>query len=365
MNTVRERFINKRTTARTSLRCIPGVNEYYASTSIFSFVGDKLHQLKPGGIGDGFSQAVVMKHPFSVQLFKSDYAVLIDQSPAEFMGEILPSVGYPLVDMRHGLASKHPGRRSLINFREFPLGFSQISFIPPQKSGIRHLLTIGQSGKTCEANIDANRLFGYGQRRRFHLATKAGIPLTCRMTAERQCFKFSLNRPVKFNLKNTELSHFDTVIIKGKPKLGIREAIISSVTTETGVARLLTSLDSAKESFERKVNSFLHILKHLGIDHRKGRAFLFPLWEKSIGSIEADRHTILLPGIFTKGKCLIENPPAFFQYAKHCCGLPLSRISAVLKSLTHITIIAQFNANRKGRLIHPRLKIRGFLSQRT
>jgi len=50
MNTARQRFINQAATTGASLRGVPGVNQYHASTGTCCLVGDELHQLKPSGV---------------------------------------------------------------------------------------------------------------------------------------------------------------------------------------------------------------------------------------------------------------------------------------------------------------------------
>lgn len=365
MNTVREGFINERTATGASFGCISGVNQYHASTSVFSFVGDELYQLEPGGISDGFSQTVVMKHSFDIQLFKSDCAIFINQSTAEFMSEVLSPVSYPLVDVGYRFTPKNSGRRTFFSLRKFLLCFSQILLVSSEESGVRHFFTIGQGGEVCESDIYTDCLLRYRHRRKFDLAAKAGIPLTRGMAAKCQGLSLPLDGAVKFNFDNSNLCHFEASVIERKAKLGIGAAIIASLSTETWVSWVFTRLYSSKESLKSKVNSFLNILKRLGIDLCQSGASLLPLREKGISSIKTDRCFILLPGILAKGKRLVEYPSTFFQRAKHYCGLPFSWIDTILKGLTHIDIIAWFNAKKqeRRRLIYPRLKRRGFLSR--
>ena len=129
-------FIVHNPAARASLRRVPRVNQYKATTSPFCLVHSKLHQLKPGYISDRFSQIMVFEHPFTIQLFKGNGAVFINQLATEFMSKILSPASYSLMDTRYNLSPLSSFSSTFLCLRQLALCLSQFLFIFRKKRGL-------------------------------------------------------------------------------------------------------------------------------------------------------------------------------------------------------------------------------------
>lgn len=353
MDTNRQTLVNERPAPRAALGCVSGVNQCYASTSIFCFIGDELHQLKPRSIRDRFSQTVVTEHPLTVQLFKGDYTVFVDQFTAEFMSKVLTPVGYTIVNMRHGLTPTRSLGRSLFSFAQFTLSFSQRLLILSKEALVCYLLAGRESSKALEPDIDTDRFLGRRQWRKLYFAGKASIPFTGAVSPQGEGFNLALEWAMDNGLKLAYLSSHDCPVLERKPKLGIGQAAVSALTPETRIARLLSCLRTPKERFKREVDALLGVLQYLRVDHRQTRAFQLPLRKKGVSGIQADRLLLLLPGVLTKGERLVEYPTTLLKHLVQNTDLFRSRIYTILKRFTHINTILQPNANyKKGCLAH-------------
>ena len=100
MHTIRKLFFNEFPTPRTHLRGVARVNQYYFSTSVFSFVRTAPYELIPSGIGDGLVQAIcsVIKHSLNLQIFKDNDTIGIDKPVGKFMSEVTALVSDAFVD---------------------------------------------------------------------------------------------------------------------------------------------------------------------------------------------------------------------------------------------------------------------------
>ncbi len=335
MNTARQRLINQVTATGTSLGCVSGVNQCHASTSICSFVGDELHQLKPGSVRDGFSQAVVAEHSLAIEFFKGDCAVFVNQSTAKFMSKVLSPISYPLVDMRYRLASKSSGWCSLFSFREFPLRLSQILLISSKKAWIGHFRPCRQSSEAFQSDINTDCLFGWRHRRRLNLTAKRGVPFARAVAAQRECLGSAFKWAVHYCLNIAYLCSPNHTLFERKTELRVGEAIIAAKSAKARVARILSSFNSAKECFKSQVNSFLNILDSLRVCYFNRGSILLPLGQKFTGVIKPNGFLSLLPGIFAIGQSLIVYPSAFLKNIHHKACLGLSWVEAIHKGFTH------------------------------
>ena len=364
MDTTRQVFIDKTATPGTLLGCVPRVHQYETATSTFCLVRSELYQLIPGSVSNAFSQAMVKQHSFAVQPFKGDDTKLINQPATEFVSKVLAPVSDALVDMTDDLVSLSSKWRALFLFGKPSLRFSQCLFILAKEAGIGNLLASGKSCKRLKPNINTYRLFRLRQWLRLNLTAKAGIPFARAVPTKREGLRLAFKRAVNDSLNQANLGGFDMTIFKPKAELWVGEAIIATFTSKARVARLLPGLNAAKEGLKSKINSFLDILKCLGIDHCQSGAFKFPLRKKYIGLIQTDRLLFHLPGILTKCKRLIKYPPAFFKHLTHNALLMCSGVDTILECLTHTVILAYANANikrgGKGQFIPP-LKQGAFL----
>ncbi len=98
-------FGNHFTATAAHLRCVLGINQHHTSTSAFRLVRGELHKLIPGHIRDATvdDRISLRLHPRNIQILKGDELIGIDQLAAFLMGEILSSVGLPLVGMLQGM----------------------------------------------------------------------------------------------------------------------------------------------------------------------------------------------------------------------------------------------------------------------
>ena len=104
MNTNAQIFLDYRTTARTHLTRVAGIDLHRTASSLCSFVRCQLHQLIPCGICDGLGETVILEHPAYIQVFKYDNCKSVDQLAALLMGKVAALICYALVNVRDDLA---------------------------------------------------------------------------------------------------------------------------------------------------------------------------------------------------------------------------------------------------------------------
>ena len=119
---------------------------------------------------------MVLKHVFTIQLFKGNHAETIYPFTAQLMSEIPAFIGNALMDVLNYLASLRALRGSLLRLREFTLCFGKCLLIPAKEAWIFNLHAIRQGSKSFKPNIDTHSQFPARLRAVSSGAVSAGRP---------------------------------------------------------------------------------------------------------------------------------------------------------------------------------------------
>ena len=123
---------------------------------------------------------------------------------------------------------------------------------------------------------------------------------------------------------------YQTFSIKFEPRLLEGEGIVATVALETGVTRGFTCFDTAKESLECQVNTFLHILQYLRMHLLESWILLLPLCQELIGAILADRLTFLLISVFAISERLIVEASSLLKHVFKSRSLGFAWVESIL-----------------------------------
>ena len=97
--------------------------------------------------------------------------------------------------------------------------------------------------------------------------------------------------------------------------------------------------DTTKERLKRQVHPRLHILQDLGMNRFQGWLIGFPLRQKLIGVIQAQRLFLLLVGVLAGRQCIVIDPTAKLKHSFKACSLGARWEKSVLVGQSHRCII--------------------------
>jgi hypothetical protein len=338
MNTVRQFFNLSIPTPGAILGSESGIYSYQPPTSIFSFVSEILSKLRPCRIGNGFSKTAIMQHPVDRQVFNTDCVVFIDDFSGFLMTKVIAPIGYSLVHFSNSLASFLSFWTSLFRFRQLLLNFNKVFFIFSKEAGIVNFIPIGESRKRDKTYINANSLIRFGEWFVFSNTGKTYIPFAHSRFSNCAGFDLPVWLPVKKNLNSSYFRKFKSLLCNLEACLRKGNAIVTAIAFESWIARLFSSLNSAKEGFKGKVNSDCHILQHLRINIRKRLFALLELNNRNSLGIIVKTFLFLFPGVLTLCKKMIVEPTAFLKPMVHRCFLLSGWIYSVLE-IKHVYIM--------------------------
>lgn len=342
MYTNGKRLLNQSTTPAASFGCMARVNQYDFTTGTFCLVREVLHQLVPGRIRDALSQAVILEHVLTVQLFESKYAVLVYQLAREFVRKVLTPVDDTLVNVLNSLTSFGSLRCAFLSLREFALRLRQFFLFLPEEAGVGYLLAVRKCYKTFQTNVNSYRFFGLRQRFRFNFTRQVGVPVANRIPANVERLDVPANRTVQNYLDHANLGQVQTVVSKLKARLRECETVIPAISPKAGVARLLACLYSTKERLKRQVNPGADFLLNLRVYVLHLWSLVFPPRKQFYCVVMRDRPLLLFPGVLAGSKRLVIHPPAQFKRVRQPGLLALRREKAILKGHSHTRIMPQF-----------------------
>lgn len=271
------------------------------------------------------------------------------------MSKVLASIGNASVDMSDSLAPFRSFRRSLICLGEFALRFCQFFFVSAKEVWIRNFFATRESGKALKTKIDTNGFFARRKGFRLDFAREASIPVTHRIPTNVERLDVPTDGAMQDDFDNSNFREFQSIVEKFKAHLWVGETIVPAVSPKAGIARLFAGSDSAKECFERQVDSSTNFLQDLRIHLRKFRLAFLPGGQHLDCVISGERFSVSLPRILASSKCLVIYPPTQFKSLCQPNSLAFSRKKAVLKGHSHICIIPRLMHSGDQRI--PRINV--------
>jgi hypothetical protein len=326
------------------LRSASGVNQCDHPTSVLSFVGGELHELTPDYIrnapADRFAGALrhrlvaVRLHLLNVEFLKSNELVFIHQFARFLVSEIVAPIRSSFVGMTKG-------------FDDLALlcaPFGKLFFLALQAGNVgsvllhpalaSNLVAIAEIGKGRQTQVNADNVGRMLQRLGFTFTGEKSVPVTNRIALNGQSLDVGTDGTVELDRNIANFGKCQSIAHKLEPRLLKGERIIQALALKAGVARFFTVLDTTKERLERQVYPLLHVLQDLGAlkatDRFQDWLGGFPLREKLVGIVQAQRLLLLFVGIFTNCQRVIIDPTAKLKYPFKACSLRRCGKKAVL-----------------------------------
>src|SRR5215475_3646770 len=246
-----------------NLTRVSGVHSFKRPASIFSFAFRYREKASPGHVADCLRETAVFHHPADVQIFNCDRVKTSCKIGRYLMVKILATARH--LQMRPGDFDPLFGAplRSFFLARKPSLSPLQIIHRVLEMARILDLFAGRERGETGDADIHANRLPGPRQWRRFRrLADNQRIPAV-NAACDPKLFALSFDLAGKpdatgSNAGNREFVAFDWA---GTNLLVfLREGVIAVFALESGKARLLSVLDTSKETIKSFVKAFERVL---------------------------------------------------------------------------------------------------------
>jgi len=280
VDTNRKVFWNNRTAARARLRGVAWINQHNETIGVFSLIRRVLYQLMPRSISNAFVQAakVPILHFLNIQVFKDYDLVLIHQSPAELMGEVVTAVDDALMNVLDSTFALEIFGRAFLANREFALGLRQVFFTFTVKARIFNLLAGRECGEFRQAKVYTHRSIGGRQWLRLDLTGEAGIPIAQAITFDNERLDFTSNRAMHLDPNVADLGKAKSSIIhETKPALRIGKGFIP-VAFEARIPGFFAFLAAAKEMLKGQVNTGTRILQGLRVCLVEKWVLTFPFW---------------------------------------------------------------------------------------
>ena len=311
-------------------------------TSFFRFVGQLTKEGRPRGISNALGQTMAMGHPVDLQVFHADDPKAINDLSTLLMGKVISTEMDTLMDTSNNLAMRTPLRCPFCKPGMLALDTGQNFFLGAKKAGIGYLFFIAESSKGFESHVNPHLGRGFWQALWLTLDREGHVPLASRGTSNSTRFDFAFEGTMIDHLDAANLGKRHTVII-GDTEATLREGegVIAVTSTETRVARLLTSFDASKERFESQINTDGYILQDLRMHLFQGGTFLFQQPQRINLMIARERFSLLLIGCFPFLKKMVVEPTTLIKGFVQLVNLFLRRKDTILKHFMHTQILAQ------------------------
>ena len=317
------------------------VDLHTLSASFFRFARQFAKELRPRCVVNALGKAMVKGHALHVQVFNADYPETVDNTAGLLVSEIVAPKLDTLMHPRNNFAMFPPLRRTFGLLRVLALDFGQSLLFLAEKAGIGYFFTRAERGKGLESYVYSDLGRHCGQAFRFALARETHVPLAGRTASDATGFHLALHRPVIDHLDTANLGKRHTVIM-GETKAALREgeAIVSTLTLETGETRVLGVLsDSSEECLEGQVNAQRNVLQDLGMHSSEGRTFLLQNRKRLVLLKTGERNTVSFIGRLAHFQQVVIEPTTLFKGFVELLLLLLGRIDAILKHFQHARII--------------------------
>jgi len=153
MNTLGEGLFYQTPTPGANLTGVMRIDQHHTVSSVFSFLRRASYQLPPCGVGDAFSEAVILDHPLNVQVLETNNVVFVNELVAQLMSEVGALVDDALVNASNDLALPGVFRGALVGLAQPALCFCEGLLLLTEEAGISDLLAIGKRGESCQTQI--------------------------------------------------------------------------------------------------------------------------------------------------------------------------------------------------------------------
>ena len=144
-------------TATTRLTGIVRGDPYEVLTSLFSFVGNLLNQVRPGGIRDTARQMPVLQHVLYCQFFNRNQVEAFYHCCADLMQVRLPGVLNLPVNTGDGAPRLDASLAAALGAGQFPVGKAQVPLMLPGGTKGRDSVAVTERGQCLQAHVDAHR----------------------------------------------------------------------------------------------------------------------------------------------------------------------------------------------------------------
>jgi len=325
---------------RAVLRSVGWIHPNQLPTSIFSFVGQELSELRPRRIQDALRKTMVVNHLINLQIFNAQNPKPVYQFSAFLMSEVQSSVSYSFVDSGNDLLNQLPLRCPLLDPGELSLGLGQSLLVRAEEPGIFDTFSIRQGSEVFQAHINSNRGFGFPEFIGFTFDRETNKPLARRTSSDSAVSDPADDRPVQFDFHRSDLGKIKVIFGKFKSRLRIGNGTISPPSFKSGIARVFLKLHPTKERFKRQVHSHRYILKHLRVNTGQRFPFLFELRYRNRLIVVINRFLLLFPGIPSLFEEVIVKPATFFKRRFQTSSLSIGRENPIFKSFKHILYVS-------------------------
>jgi len=347
----RERHLLAMSTPAACLTRIGRVHSDILPASFFRFAGQFAEKFRPRGIRNALGKTMIMGHTVHLQVFHTDDPIAIHKAAAFLVREVVTPERDPLMDASDSFAVLPPFGRTLCKLTVLALHLGKGFFFLTEKAGVGDLFTGGESGKGLEPYVNADLFGAFRQALGFDFARERSVPLAGAALLDGEGFDLALQRAMQDeldmpNARSKELA----LLVKLKAKLWIREAIITALALEAGMAWVFASFDAAEERLKSQIKPYSDMLQDLGVDGCEGGPFLF---QDGIGGmllVERQALTSLLIGGSALCKQVVIQPTALFKRLIELCFLLFCGVYPVPKHFTHVQIICLnlTGVNRQG-----------------
>ena len=257
----------------THLGCVPRINRDHFPTSVCSFVGTHKDELVPASVHDGSVQAVPglgPNHIPDVEVLENQHFVLVDQSPRGLVKEVGALVVDLLVDLADDFLGSGSLWRALGLSGQLALGLGNALRGTREEPGIFHPGTVREHNERLTSEVYTDSAVTAGPFGRFWLLGREDDVPLIHFSLDGDSFDhgYSGNFSMKRDINKPNLGQAEAVLVQDSPVsvLRIAEAIVAPKPQEPRITRIFSSFDSLEKATKGKVNSFLHILQHLGVD---------------------------------------------------------------------------------------------------
>lgn len=201
-----------------------------------------------------------------IHILNANSAIIFDQLVSEFKVEISPLILYLLMSFGNEDSSFYPAFRTFYSMTQSLLPHGKHTLRLLEKAGVPNLHAIGSRQKGLTANINAHNLI---RRRKWFkrniTARKGNIPPAREGSANSDSFNIPLNWARKPEFEPANISDRQILAIKFPSCLLESETIISIPTLKSRETCLaIAVVDTPEESSIGSIQTFKHVLKHLG-----------------------------------------------------------------------------------------------------
>ena len=337
MDTYRQVFGNNRATTGACLRSASWVNQRHPSTSVFSFVGGELHELTPSHVRNAPADRLrpmgtrVDLHLLNVEFFKSNELIFIHQFTRFLVCEVVAPIRRTLVGMTQGVNNLAPLGATFGKLLFLALQSGNVVGILLHPTLAFDLVTITEVGKGGQTQVNTDNVMIGWQWLWLTFTGETSVPVANRITLNGQGLNVSTDRTVQFDPHVTNLRKCQSVAVQLETRLLEGERVIAAIALKAGIARSFTSLDTTKESFESQLHALLNVLQNLGMNFFQRWLFGFPLREKLIRIVQAQRLSCLLIGVLANCQRIVVDAAACLKHSIKPCPLGVCWEKTVLK----------------------------------